>query len=185
MMCRNDDTKHYEEYGNLIHESHWQQICQMPWLNFTAAWVMFDFPVANRQEGFVDSDDGVNFIVNEYRKYTNDKGLVTRNRQIKKDVFYLYKSAWNKQEPTVHITSKRLHRWPRHQPVTVKVYSNAQWLSLYQNGKLRQTLTSSGEVSGVIWQFAPVKFQSSIDTFRVVADDGTEDFWTLEQMATQ
>lgn len=180
VMQRQDDTKHYEEYGNMLHESHWQQICLMPWLNFTSAWVLFDFPVANRQEGYMDSSDGVHFSPNDYRKYTNDKGLVTRNRQIKKDVFYLYKSAWNKQETTVHITSKRMHSWPKKQPVRVKVYSNATSLSLYHNGVLSETLTSSGEVSGVIWQFKPVRLQSDKDTFRVVADDGTEDTWTLE-----
>lgn len=176
---RSDDTKHFEEYGNWLHENHWQQICRMPCLNFTSAWVMFDFPVANRQEGFMDSDDGVSFRPNEHRKYMNDKGLVTRNRLVRKDVFYLYKAAWNKHETTVHITSKRLHRWPRQKKVGVKVYSNAESLSLYQNGELRQTLTSSGEVSGVIWQFAPLRLQSDHDTFRVVASDGTEDTWEL------
>lgn len=179
MQCQ-DYTKHYEEYGNMLHESHWQQICEMPWLNFTSAWVLFDFPVANRQEGFMDSDDGVHFSATEYRKYTNDKGLVTRNRLIKKDVFYLYKAAWNKQETTVHITSKRMHHWPKQQPVMVKVYSNASNLSLYQNGELKEVLASSGEVSGVVWQFKPLRLQSDKDVFRVVADDGTEDAWTLE-----
>lgn len=179
MFSRKDDSKHYEEYGNLIHESHWQQICKMPWLNFTSAWVMFDFPVANRQEGFMDSDDGVNFTANNKRKYTNDKGLVTRDRRTKKDVFYLYKAAWNKSETTVRITSKRLHRWPGKQPVIVKVYSNAKSLSLYQNGELKETLTSSGEVSGVIWQFRPLHLNGSKNTFRVVSDNGIEDSWIL------
>lgn len=179
LFDRSDDSKHYEEYGNLMHESHWQQICQMPWLNFTSAWVMFDFPVANRQEGYMDSDDGVNFKANNYRKYINDKGLVTRNRLIKKDVFYLYKAAWNKNETTVHITSKRLHKWPHGQKVGVKVYSNAQSLSLYQNGELKETLNSSGEVSGVIWQFKPLRIQTDKDIFRVVAEDGTEDEWQI------
>ena len=182
LETRSTDPRHYEEWGNIVHESHWQQICQMPWLNFTAVWVMFDFPEYDRQEGYMDSDDGVNFKPNESRKYINDKGLVTRNRQVKKDAFYLYKAAWNKNETTVHITSKRMHRWPKDKKVGVKVYSNAHTLSLYQNGELRQTLTTSGEVSGVIWQFKPVRMRSAKDTFRVVADDGTEDKWTLEAM---
>ena len=37
----------------------------MPWLNFTSLWIMFDFPVADRREGFMDSGDGVNFTPDE------------------------------------------------------------------------------------------------------------------------
>lgn len=176
---RKDDSRHYEEYGNLIHESHWQQICAMPWLNFTTLWVMFDFPVANRQEGYMDSDDGVTFVENEYRKFTNDKGVVTRNRKLKKDIFYLYKAAWNKNETTVKIANTRLKKWASDKPVTVKVYSNAKHLSLYQNGELKQTKDSSGEISGVIWRFDPLTMQTDNDTFKVVSDDGTEDQWNL------
>lgn len=176
---RRDDSKHFEEYGNLIHESHWQQICQMPYLNFTTLWVMFDFPVANRQEGYMDSDDGINFTANEYRKYTNDKGVVTRNRQLKKDIFYLYKAAWNHNETTVKIANTRLTKWLIDKPITIKVYSNAKQLSLYQNGELKQTLDNSGEVSGVIWQFQPLHMLTDNDTFKVIADSGESDEWTL------
>lgn len=175
-----DKTHHYEEYGNLSHESHWQQICAMPWLNFTTLWVMYDFAVANREEGYLDSSDGINFVENEWRKYTNDKGLVTRDRKTKKDVFYLYKAAWNHDVTTVHIANTRLAKWPSDKNVTVKVYSNAKKLSLYQNGELKQTLDQSGEISGVIWQFSPLKMQSDKDVFRVVSDNDVEDSWTLE-----
>lgn len=177
-----DKSHHYEEYGNLSHESHWQQICHMPWLNFTTLWVMYDFAVANRQEGFLDSDDGINFTVNEYRKYTNDKGLVTRDRKVKKDVFYLYKAAWNHDVTTVHITNTRLAKWTSDNDVTVKVYSNANSLTLYLNGEKIQSLSESGEISGVIWQFAPVSLKAGKNTFRVVADDGTEHEWLLEKI---
>lgn len=37
----------------------------------------------------------------------NASGLVTLDRRIKKDAFYLYKALWNKKEPTLHITDKR------------------------------------------------------------------------------
>ncbi len=172
---RKDNAKHFEEYGNFMHESHWQQIVDMPFLNFTSLWLFFDFPVAARREGYIDSDDGVNFKEVEARKYINDKGLVTRDRKTKKDVFYLYKSAWNHNETTVYITSRRLRFRPADEPITVKVYSNAANLTLYQNGQKVETLTSSGENSGVIWTFSPVKFQSDEDTFKVVAADGTTD----------
>ena len=175
MANRKDDTRHYEEYGNLIHESHVRQIQKLPYLNFTSLWILFDFPVANRTEGYMDSEDGIHFTENNYRKYINDKGLVTRDRKTKKDVFYLYKSWWNKKETTVHITSKRMRIFPSGKPVTVKIYSNARSLKLYQNGKLIQTLDKCKDESGIIWTFEPVRNESSHDVFKVVADDSTED----------
>ncbi len=175
MANRKDDTRHYEEYGNLIHESHVRQIMDMPFLNFTSLWIMYDFPVANRMEGFMDSDDGINFTENDYRKYTNDKGIVTRNRQLKKDVFYLYKSWWNKKVTTVYITSRRMKYYPSNRPVDLKVYSNAKSLTLYQNGKKVRTMTESGERSGLVWIFKNIPRDKGQDTFKVVAQDGTED----------
>lgn len=176
---KKDDSKHYEEYANKFHEAYVRQILAMPWLNFTSVWVMFDFPVASRQEGYMDSDNGRKFTANNDRKYMNDKGLVTRDRQTKKDVFYLYKSLWNKSETTVHITSSRLKSFPAWEDLVIKVYSNAKYLSLYQNDKLVTRLTTSGESTGVIWTFPAVKMKTSEDVFKVVANDGTTDEITL------
>lgn len=177
-----DNAKHYEEWGNMYHEAHLQQIEQMPWLNFTSLWILFDFPVASRKEGYLNSDDGVNFVENEDRMYTNDKGLVTRDRQLKKDAFFLYKSKWNHSEETVYITSRRLKRIPASLAYSIKVYSNANSLTLYRGEEKLQTLESSGECTGVIWTFDPVKLQGKESTFRVVSDSGKEDQITLEAM---
>ena len=177
---REDDSRHFEEYGNKLHEAYVRQILRMPWLGFTSAWVLFDFPVANRTEGYMDSYDGVRFTSNESRKYMNDKGLVTRDRQTRKDVFYLYKSLWNKKETTVYITSRRLGSIPADEDFTIKVYSNAKNLSLYQNGKLVAKKNSSGEETGVIWTFPGIRLKKDSDTFRVVAGNGVKDevTWT-------
>lgn len=172
-------SRHDEEFGNLLHESHVRQILKMPFINFTSLWIMFDFPVADRLEGYMDTDDGVHFTESEYRKFTNDKGLVTRDRKTKKDVFYLYKSLWNHETTTVYITSRRFSKRPANIPVEVKVYSNAKSLTLYQNGKEVETLNGSGEETGVIWNFKPIKFAGAKDTFRVVAG-GTSDEVTLQ-----
>ena len=177
-----DNAKHFEEWGNWYHESHLQQIEQMPWLNFTSLWILFDFPVASRKEGYLNSDDGVNFVENEDRMFTNDKGLVTRDRQLKKDAFYLYKSKWNKSEETVYITSRRLKKIPATLAYPIKVYSNAKSLTLYRGDEKLQTLESSGECTGVIWTFNPVKLQGQQSTFRVVSDSGKEDQITLETL---
>ena len=169
------DSLHFEAYGNLSHESHAQQIAQMPWLNFTSLWILFDFPVADRHEGFMDSDDGVHFTVNPARMYTNDKGLVTRDRKTKKDVFYLYKSWWNHEVETVYITGRRLKYRPAGQSFTLTVYANAPSLALYRDGEKVAELASSGEPTGVIWKFPDVTMGTGETVFKVVAPDGTAD----------
>lgn len=171
----NDDTRHYEEYANLYHESHVRQIMKMPWLNFTSLWVLFDFPVANRMEGYIDSEDGVHFTKALERRYMNDKGLVTRDRQTRKDVFYLYKSLWNKDETTVYITSRRLKFFPPDQDLRIKVYSNAKYLTLYQNGKIVTKMYGSEESTGVIWTFPAVRLRTDQDTFKVISNNGVVD----------
>ncbi|MBR4755441.1 MAG: hypothetical protein IK076_00705 [Bacteroidales bacterium] len=174
-----DDSRHYEEYGNIFHEAYVRQIRRMPWLGFTAVWVMFDFPVANRQEGYMDSSNGKDFVPNEDRKYMNDKGLVTRDRLTRKDPFYLYKALWNKKETTVHITSSRLKYVPEGRDFSIKVYSNAKNLTLYQNGKIVTKKLRSEEDTGVIWTFSGLRLKKDSDTFKVVANNGVKDEITL------
>jgi beta-galactosidase len=82
-------------------------------------WVMFDFASAGRREG---DTDGI-----------NDKGLVTRDRAVKKDAFYFYKANWN-PEPMVYIASRRDAE--RTSPAAaIKIYSNCAKVTLKVNGK--------------------------------------------------
>ncbi len=170
-----DDARHVEEYGNRSHEAHAQQIAQMPWLGFTSLWILFDFPVADRKEGYLDSSDGVNYTENPNRLYTNDKGLVTRDRQTKKDVFYLYKSWWNRSEETVYIAGRRLEARPAGEAFTLTVYSNSPQLTLLQDGTEVCTLAASGEPTGVIWKFPDLKTGPSGSTFTVRSSSGMSD----------
>lgn len=178
-----DDKRHPEEFGNLFHESHARQIASMPFINFTSLWVMFDFPVADRKEGFLDSDDGVNYTENPERMYMNDKGLVTRDRRVRKDSYYLYKAWWNKDETTVYITGRRLSYLPVGHIFTLTVYSNAKSLKLYRDGKEVASADASNEITGVIWTFDNQKMGKDATTFRVVSDDGTEDSVTFQPLA--
>ncbi len=118
-----DDAKagdYSEEYQALYHEHMAKVIEERPWLWATHIWNMFDFGCDARKEGGVAG--------------RNNKGLMTLDRQVKKDSFYLYKAYWN-AEPMVHICSKRYAK--RHQDtISVKVYSNAPEVSLYVNGEL-------------------------------------------------
>lgn len=67
----------------------------------------------------------------------NHKGLVTFDRSVKKDSFYLYKAWWSK-EPFVHLCGRR-YRNRAEQETEIKVYSNQPTVSLYQNGRLIET----------------------------------------------
>jgi beta-galactosidase len=66
--------------------------------------------------------------------FMNDKGLITRDRTTKKDVFYLYKAWWNHNEETVYIAGRRLAARPAGEPFTLTVYSNAPSLKLLKDG---------------------------------------------------
>jgi beta-galactosidase len=117
---------HPEEYQSWIHEQSWRQLRERRYLWATWIWNMFDFS-SRRKEG-----DAVDI---------NDKGLVTFDRKVKKDAFYYYKAQWS-PAPVVHITSRRFIE--RSDPRTsVKVYSNADRVTLTLNGK------SLGEVACV------------------------------------
>ena len=170
-----EDDKHMEEYGNRSHEAHAQQIAQMPWLGFTSLWILFDFPVADRHEGYLDSDDGVVFTENPDRMYMNDKGLITRDRVTRKDVFYLYKSWWNHHQETVYITARRLAARPAGEPFTLTVYSNAPSLKLLKDDVEIAALESSGEPTGVIWKFPGVTVDPDGSVFTVVSPSGKKD----------
>ena len=108
---------------------------QRPFVWGTFVWCMFDFAVSTRHEG---SQPGL-----------NDKGLITRDRQIKKDAFYFYKANWS-DEPVLYITSRRFTE--RTNAVTnVKIYSNAKEPELFVNG-VSQGKRSDGENGVFIWK---------------------------------
>ena len=129
-----------EEYQALYHEHMLKLIEERPWLWATHVWNLFDFAADGRDEGGKHGE--------------NQKGLVTFDRELKKDAFYLYKAAWNKKEPFVHLCGRRyVNRCE--ESTEIKVYSNCGKVSLYVDGKLcaqeegktvfRFTLPISGE----------------------------------------
>jgi len=112
-----------EEYHALFHEEVWKILGSKPYLWATYVWNMFDFGANIRDEGGV--------------KGRNNKGLITYDRKIKKDAFYMYKAHWS-DEKFVHITSKRFVERTE-EAIRVKVYSNCPKVSLYVNGELLET----------------------------------------------
>lgn len=163
-------ARHDEEWANIVHERHLQALEAAPWLQFSTGWILFDFAVGARHEGYLLSDDQLHTRTDSAYMFLNDKGIVSRDRTMKKDAFYLYKAKWNKQEPTLYITSRRFVTRPS-DSITIKVYSNLHSLKLYRNGRLIQQLQSTGESTGVVWTFSPVAFEGKDDEYRVVGTD--------------
>lgn len=117
---------HTEEYQAIYHEYLARFIEKRPFLWATYVWNMFDFAADARNQG---GESGM-----------NHKGLVTFDRRIKKDSFYLYKAYWSR-EPFVHICGSRYVDRP--ETITeVKVYSNCGSVTLYANGIKVETVNS-------------------------------------------
>ncbi len=112
-----------EEYQCVYHEHILKLIEERPYLWSTYVWNMFDFGADGRNEGG--------------RNGQNQKGLVSFDRKIKKDAFYLYKAFWS-DEKFVHVCGRRYVN--RAEDTTkVKVYSNLEEVSLYIDDKLCET----------------------------------------------
>ncbi len=115
-----------ESYQCVYHEHMIKMISERPWLWATHVWNMFDFAADGRDEGGKHGE--------------NQKGLVTFDRKIKKDAYYLYKAYWSKK-PFVHICGSRYVDRPESE-TEIKVYSNLPEISLCVDGKHIETKKS-------------------------------------------
>lgn len=142
-----------EEYQSLCHESFIEQINARPYLWATYVWNMFDFSSDWRSEGGLQG--------------VNTKGLVTRDRQTKKDSFYLYKANWS-SDPFVHINSSRNN--PReNSPIQIKGYSNCDSVELTVNGTVIGTLTQDQLAQRTVFVWDGVPLQSGTNTVVMTA----------------
>ena len=108
-----------EEYQALYHEHMLRMINARPYLWATHVWNLFDFAADGRDEGGKHGE--------------NQKGLVTFDRSLRKDAFYLYKAAWNRKTPFVHLCGKRyINRCEAE--TEIKVYSNQPSVALFVDG---------------------------------------------------
>jgi beta-galactosidase len=121
---------HPEEYQTYFHEVYWKAMKTRPYLWCKTIWNGFDFGVDSRNEGD--------------RAGINDKGMVLRDRTVKKDAYFWYQSNWT-SAPMVYITSRRFT--PRTAtPTYVKVYSNCDNVELFINGVSKGVLTSTDHI---------------------------------------
>ena len=112
-----------EEYQCVYHEHMAKMIEERPYLWATHVWNLFDFAADGRDEGGKHGE--------------NQKGLVTMDRRIKKDAFYVYKAYWSK-DAFVHLCGSRYT--DRAEDVTeIKVYSNQKKVTLFVDGAEQET----------------------------------------------
>jgi beta-galactosidase len=97
-----------ETFQTATHEYQWGIIARHPYIIASYVWNMFDFAVPAWSRGGVEA--------------RNMKGLVTFDRQVKKDAFFLYKANWSEQ-PVLYITRRRLAEREK-RVTTITVYSN-------------------------------------------------------------
>jgi beta-galactosidase len=150
-----------EEYQALVHEGALKAISQRPYLWGTFVWNMFDFASARRDEGG--------------SKGRNNKGLVTFDRTIKKDAFFLYK-AYLSDQPFVHITGRRYAQRPQ-AVIRVKIYSNCPQITLSVNGGARFTQTGDK-----VFVFENVPLEMGKNTLVATAAGGAMDVIELERV---
>jgi hypothetical protein len=148
----NSGPYHPEEYQNLFHECYWQAMKARPFLWGKFIWNMFDFAVDSRNEGDTAG--------------RNDKGLVTYDRQVRKDAFYWYKANWT-TNPMVYITG---HTFTNRltNAITAKVYANCDSVELFLNGISQGSPTSTNCI--FTW---PVTLQSGTNTVQAIGAKGS------------
>lgn len=109
-----------EEYQLMFSENAINAIEERPYMAGGYVWNMFDFGSAGRAEGG--------------EKGKNQKGLVTIDRKVKKDAFYLYKAHWSK-EKFIYIAGRRYVNRPG-KTTDITVISNVDELTLSVNGEV-------------------------------------------------
>ena len=127
-------TPHPEEWQSYFHEEHFKILEERPFVWGSFIWNMFDFSSYQRREGD--------------QQGRNDKGLVTFDRQTKKDAFFFYKANWS-DEPVLYITSRR-YVFRKKKTIDIKVYSNLSDVRLTVNGN--KYPTQSPENGIIVWK---------------------------------
>lgn len=134
---------HPEEYQTLCHEAFLKDINKRDYLWATFVWNMFDFGSDGRNEGG--------------RPGRNDKGLVSFDRKIKKDSYYLYQSNWS-IHPMIHIAEARNPK-RKSRKTDIRVYTNCKSVTLYLNGREIKTLYEIGCKQKGVFLFRNVRLQ--------------------------
>jgi beta-galactosidase len=110
---------------------------------------MFDLASDSRHEGD--------------RHGINDKGLITRDRVVKKDSYWFYRSNWRTDEKMLHLVGTRMQQ-VKGESVNVLAFSNSGDVTLFINDREIATLKPN-EVNVVL--FKDVKLSKGVNTVTV------------------
>ena len=145
-----DSPFHPQEYQAYHHWKAYADIKADPRVWGSFVWVMFDLGSDAKHEG---EHPGL-----------NDKGMVSWDRMIAKDAFYLYKANWN-PEPMLHLVGDRMTDTTTEQ-ATVLAFSNDGDVELFVNGRSLGR-RSPDDAKGVIWD--GVRLARGENTIEVVS----------------
>ncbi len=149
-----------EEYQALLHEKAIEAFDERCFIWASWLWNMFDFAADARDEGG--------------SKGRNNKGLVTYDRKIKKQAFYLYKALWCK-EPFVYLCGKRFTKRAEDK-IDIKVYSNQETVDLWVNGE------KAGRLKGnAVFEFKEIALTEHFNEILVRTPNGLMDTLVLEK----
>ncbi len=110
-----------EEYQTFLHEEAWRQIADKPYVWCKLAWNMADWSRGGIRNPTAFPSAGI-----------GRKGLVTHDRQIRKDAFYWYKANWS-QVPVLHIAEGRFTE-REFKEVDLRIYCNVGLPTVTING---------------------------------------------------
>ncbi len=144
---------HPMQWQTQVHEQNWEEMQKRPWLWSTFVWVFADFGSEIRTEG-----DAMGI---------NDKGLVTYDKQTKKDAFYFYKANWNPQ-PMLHLCEQNYKQRTKN-IIDIKAYSTLPEVQLWVNAKIISA-QNPDYLKRTIWK--NVALQPGKNKIQITAVDG-------------
>lgn len=155
-----------ENYQTETHIQQWAAIEKNPIIVASYVWNMFEFAVPAWNRGGVNA--------------RNLKGLVTFDRQRKKDSFYWYKANWN-PEPMIYLANRRDNKRTKAQS-KVQVFSNLEAVKITVNG---QDYSASKGVNAKHWVVENVLLTKGENKIIAKGEKGGKSFqdemiWTLQ-----
>ena len=137
VLTRNEPKTHFhsEEWQAYVIAENYRSIVARNWIWGSYLWVFADFAADTRREG---ERDGI-----------NDKGVVTRDRAVKKDAYYFFQANWT-DTPVCRIVGNRRGTWKggKH---NVMAISNTGPVALYANGRKVGETRTPDEIKTVLW----------------------------------
>lgn len=144
-----------EGYAAWVHQHALAAIQARPWLFGSFVWNGFDFGSGIRHEGDIGA--------------TNTKGLVTFDRQVRKDSFHLFQANWS-DRPVLRMGGRR-HVERAYPVADVTVYSNAERTTLLLDDREIRTLVAA-QCPMKVCVFRDVKLPTGSSMLTAIARHG-------------